>query len=660
MSKVVLNDVAAGYNVSTINSNFDKIETALNNKVLYRDNPTGEPNELKSDLDFNGKNAYNVGTLGVSSIEIGGVSLEPGDAVTNATIQPFEFTATAGQTVFSVAPFTPTTTALLVEVNGVSYPSSSVATSGSNVTIPACELGDEVIIRVFTRSIGPAPTAEELQFIQTGTGATTRSVQSKLRDFISVKDFGAIGNGVVDDTVAFQNALTANKNIYVPAGSYKITSVLTVPSGCSIYGDGPQSALNFHGCNGITIPAGASFVCVERVGLFSNTALGVGDPRLYVGIGTQGTNPSNVNYVTLDNIYLQGWADAINWKYTWNSRIENVTTVNTNNGLVLFGQSVNNSVNGSRLVSNGGTSSITLQNDGAIIGEGLMVSDTLLASGTYGVFVPLGFLSLHINNCVVDLVTGDGFRTTDCKDLRVSNSWVYATNCAVRLQALGASDAQGVSLVGNRFQVTSATGRCIEQNGANLGLSILGNRFTHGGTSLGIYLDGQAAVIDGNYFNNTGSGSSIFINGSPTTHRIGKNTGTVTIGGGTGVLGTPEYTEGDWTVSDQSGAGLVITNNAQARFVKNGRQVTVHMDIRYPVTANASVARLSLPFQPDTGAAPAGCLGFQDINGVFMPNASTAAANFVFWKPGASGAFATNADVSGARFVITFTYRANA
>jgi hypothetical protein len=657
MSKVVLNDVAAGYNVSTINSNFDKIETALNNKVLYRDNPTGEPNELKSDLDFNGKNAYNVGTLGVSSIEIGGVSLEPGDAVTNATIQPFEFTATAGQTVFSVAPFTPTTTALLVEVNGVSYPSSSVATSGSNVTIPACELGDEVIIRVFTRSIGVVPTAAELQFLHTGSGATTRSVQTKLRDSVSVLDFGADVTGASDSSLAFQNAVNAHKNIYVPPGSYRLNSSVVLPSGTTLFGTGPTSAINAYGCDAFVVNAGSSFVNLQGLGMFSYTGGGGGDPRTFVAVLCNGTLANNVNYVTLDNLYLQGWADAINWRYVWNSVIDNVTTINTNNGLLLFGQSVNNFMNKCRLISNSGNASVWLVNDAGFVGEGLMISDTLMASGIYGILTGVGFLSLSVTNCVIDLITGDAIRTTDCRDLRVSNSWLYATNCCVRLMALGANLEQGVSIVGNGMTVTSGVGRVIEQNGANIGLSIVANRFGFGGTSQGVYLDGQSAVVDSNYFFNSGSGTSIAINGSVATHRVGKNTGTVTVTGG---FGTPEYSEGDFTVSDQSGAGLVITNNAQARFVKNGRQVTVHMDIRYPVTANASVARLSLPFQPDTGAAPAGCLGFQDINGVFMPNASTAAANFVFWKPGASGAFATNADVSGARFVITFTYRANA
>jgi hypothetical protein len=56
---------------------------------------------------------------------------------------------------------------------------------------------------------------------------------------VSVKDFGAVGDGVTDDTAAIQAALSGNHvAIYVPAGRYNITSNLTKSGHTYIYGDG--------------------------------------------------------------------------------------------------------------------------------------------------------------------------------------------------------------------------------------------------------------------------------------------------------------------------------------------------------------------------------------------------------------------------------------
>ena len=72
--------------------------------------------------------------------------------------------------------------------------------------------------------------ASKLAFTQSGTGATVRTVDSKLRDVVSVKDFGAVGDGVVDDTAAIQAAIDASysKKLFFPRGEYKITSTLIV------------------------------------------------------------------------------------------------------------------------------------------------------------------------------------------------------------------------------------------------------------------------------------------------------------------------------------------------------------------------------------------------------------------------------------------------
>lgn len=65
-------------------------------------------------------------------------------------------------------------------------------------------------------------------FTQTGAGAVQRQVEGKLKDTISVKDFGAVGDGSTNDTAAVQaavNAVGANGAIYFPPGTYSVTSL---------------------------------------------------------------------------------------------------------------------------------------------------------------------------------------------------------------------------------------------------------------------------------------------------------------------------------------------------------------------------------------------------------------------------------------------------
>lgn len=76
MSKVVLSPIQSGFALSKINDNFTKLQNELNNKVLYRDNPVGEPNAFTSDLDLDGNSIYNVDDLIVNGeLTVGGVNL---------------------------------------------------------------------------------------------------------------------------------------------------------------------------------------------------------------------------------------------------------------------------------------------------------------------------------------------------------------------------------------------------------------------------------------------------------------------------------------------------------------------------------------------------------------------------------------------------------
>lgn len=90
-----------------------------------------------------------------------------------------------------------------------------------------------------------------------GAGAITRTSQDKFSDRISVKDFGAKGDGLTDDTLAIQQALSAYDSVFVPEGTYLISSTITLNERQTLMGVGQTSVL---------LAQDNSFNVVEMVG----------------------------------------------------------------------------------------------------------------------------------------------------------------------------------------------------------------------------------------------------------------------------------------------------------------------------------------------------------------------------------------------------------
>jgi len=91
---------------------------------------------------------------------------------------------------------------------------------------------------------------------QTGASVgspVTRSLQDKLDDFASVRDFGAVGDGTTDDTAAINRALyelfareqekRIRRALYFPAGDYKVTDVIKIPTYAKLVGEGPDGTI---------------------------------------------------------------------------------------------------------------------------------------------------------------------------------------------------------------------------------------------------------------------------------------------------------------------------------------------------------------------------------------------------------------------------------
>ena len=152
-----------------------------------------------------------------------------------------------------------------------------------------------------TERYGNIISSADIPFIQAGAGAVTRTAQAKMRDMVSVTDFGADPTGVSDSTVAFENAHATGKLVYAPDGDYLVERIdVSGVSYVGLWGPGARLVLKPNdGLGGlgyiykVTDP-GDFYLCVEEV--FANTT------------AVKAGNNDN----SLINVYTTGAARATN------------------------------------------------------------------------------------------------------------------------------------------------------------------------------------------------------------------------------------------------------------------------------------------------------------------------------------------------------------
>ena len=148
----------------------------------------------------------------------------------------------------------------------------------------------------------------------TATGSTTaRTLANRFADVVNVKDFGAVGDGVTDDTAAIQAALNTGKSVHISYGTYKTTSSLQITnSKTQIIGDGAGSIIA---------------------------------PNFAIGdVFVVGNGSTEITFLTFDGFLI--WPSVVKTSgYAFNCRF--VANSNWNN--VLIGSTVNHQADGHRL-----------------------------------------------------------------------------------------------------------------------------------------------------------------------------------------------------------------------------------------------------------------------------------------------------------------------
>jgi hypothetical protein len=100
---------------------------------------------------------------------------------------------------------------------------------------------DQITADLASTAVGKG--AAMLAWIASGIGAVARWVIDKLRERPSVVDYGADPTGVLSSVAAFNAALVANDNVFIPAGTYLLDDAVTVGLGKRLYGAGRRKTI---------------------------------------------------------------------------------------------------------------------------------------------------------------------------------------------------------------------------------------------------------------------------------------------------------------------------------------------------------------------------------------------------------------------------------
>jgi hypothetical protein len=162
-----------------------------------------------------------------------------GNAVLGANYVNNTATGNGSQVAFGLTVAPGSKNNIQVYIDGVYQNKASFSISAATITFseaPPLNSAIEFIIGQAVTEI--SGDSDSINYTQGGTGSQQRTLTSKLQESVSVKDFGATGDGVTDDTAAIQAAIDASFKIYFPQGTYIVSSTLSADkTGFKVFGE---------------------------------------------------------------------------------------------------------------------------------------------------------------------------------------------------------------------------------------------------------------------------------------------------------------------------------------------------------------------------------------------------------------------------------------
>jgi hypothetical protein len=347
--------------------------------------------------------------------------------------------------------------------------------------------------------------------------AISRTVHQKLQEFVSVKDFGAVGDGVANDTVAIQNAINYVSNSDVktlkfPAGTYNFTRLYcyydatlnpgynqvrnakitllgdgTLPEAGGVAGTILNSTVTTGDClivSGLSedaLPYRSRDFCMRDITVQGATSGylmvlgGVISPHLeYVRLYQNNADGSGLRistsfFATLEKMQIQN--------YGVGTKTGDAITFSTNlfaGLLTIRDLNVNGFANGFHKTTGGW--------------QNISIYDSEFAASTYAIYLSAGTLEvLNIQGCYFEGTCTNFIQVTPefaLNTLNMSGCWMYSdglTGVAIDLRRMGALNIDGCFILNQYTDFLNIDNPFVGYNGG--AFSVNGVEFNYTGTN---------------------------------------------------------------------------------------------------------------------------------------------------------------------------------